>query len=370
MGRQNRKIGALTLRPFVRDGRPTGQWVVDIPAEWSGTEKRQRRVFEDYPAATAGARELWDIARAEGRVRPTREERNGTTIASIFALWFAYEEDKVAAQKKSPGSLERDSYLLQALQHRLGETPLARLTDRHVLRYQAARLGDGRKPRTVNDETSLLFQVLRWAKNRGFTDQFPTVAKIPEPAPDPTVVEPHEVAALLVHLKEPVRTLVQLLATTGCRWSEAAQLEWVDVDELNGEIRIRAYEGRSLKTVQSNRTVPLPDETVQALRALPKKNRFVFPGRKPHSPITSIKKSLKTASEKAGLKRRNAPFYVTPQMLRSSYATWMATSGVAEHILQDLIGHRRGSRVTKRHYLARRPDEMRSAVKRLFGGDQ
>jgi integrase len=370
MANKPKKIGLLTLRPFIRDGAQTGQWQVDIPAQFSKSGRRQRRTFEDEASALQAAKTFWISIKAEGGIAPSHEERSELTVLDLFREWFTFEKEKVAAGKKRATSLARDTYLLHNLTKRLGHLKLDRLSDRDIQRYQGDRLKDGRAPRTVNDEVALLRQALQWGRPQGLVSRVPEVSNIPLPPPDPVALEPEQVRLLLSELKEPTRTLALLLATSGCRWSEASKLKWTEVDEVNGTIALRAYQGRTLKTAQSVRHTPLPQMTVEAIRRLPKTSEYVFPGKKPGKPISTIKKALAGASKRANLKRHGEPLNVCAQMLRSTYATWLATAHTSEHVLQDLIGHKRGSRVTQIHYLGARAQDKRHAVETLFANER
>jgi integrase len=360
------KVGLLTLRPFVRKGVATGQWVIDIPGTYSINGRRQRQLLEARAMAETEARRLWNIIRLEGGIPASRDDAARTTLSALFDAWIEFREERLAAGKVSLARFDNNTYLLANLRAQLGDILVQRLTERQVQRYQIARLKAGRKPRTINDETALLSQIFRWAKKCGLVERTPDIDKLPLAASSPKFIEREDFQLLLSHLTGQAKTLTLFLGTTGCRWGEAAQLEWTDVDEVNGRVAFRAYEGRTLKNAQSVRTVPLPDETLSALRHLTKTSRYVFPGKLAGEPIRTIKKALRTASTKAGLTRHGQPAHVTAQILRSSYATWMASGAVQEHVVQDLIGHERGSRVTKRHYIGIRDADMLEAVARVF----
>lgn len=59
---------------------------------------------------------------------------------------------------------------------------------------------------------------------------------------------------------------------------------------------------------------------------------------------------MKRASEEAGILRRGQPVTVRPKDLRSFFTTAQASGGTRERVLQDLLGHAPGTRVTKKYY--------------------
>ena len=62
--------------------------------------------------------------------------------------------------------------------------------------------------------------------------------------------------------------------------------------------------------------------------------------------------------------------HVTPHTLRKAHATWQAMKGVNESVLQDLLGHARGSSVTRQFYVHATEEAKRAAVIVLPFGKQ
>jgi len=163
---------------------------------------------------------------------------------------------------------------------------------------------------------------------------------------------------------------VRFLAETGCRWGEAQNLTWDCVDEINGYVEIRARDGWTPKTQQSERRIPISSGLLHDLRKMSKTGRFVFPGRDPDMPINNMRKSFATAVRAAGVMRDGKPLHLSPQRLRKAHATWQAMRGLDESVLQDLLGHAKGSRVTRQYYVHVQEDAKRRAVLELPMGEQ
>src|ERR1043166_4098538 len=45
------------------------------------------------------------------------------------------------------------------------------------------------------------------------------------------------------------------------------------------------------------------------------------------------------------------PIHLSPHLLRKANATWQAMRGVAPTVLQSMLGHAPGSKVTDKHYI-------------------
>jgi integrase len=141
-------------------------------------------------------------------------------------------------------------------------------------------------------------------------------------------------------------------ARTGLRRGELLGLQWSDVDLETGRASIR----RALvsvdykltlsepKTVKGKRSVPLPPETVAALREwrkaqleerlANKEGNFVFT-REDGSPVhpDRLSKMFEALSRKAGLP------VIRFHDLRHTWATLALQAGVAPKVVSEILGH-------------------------------
>lgn len=150
----------------------------------------------------------------------------------------------------------------------------------------------------------------------------------------PTVLGGDQVEQLLQctpHLKQ--RTFLMTLYGAGLRFSEAANLQILDID--SGRMQIKVQNGKGKK----QRLVPLSPRLLNALRTYWKEYRptqMLFPGNTPQGTYagTTIQKVVKAAAKKAKL-----PSQVTPHTLRHSYATGLLEAGVDILTISRLLGH-------------------------------
>jgi len=117
-------------------------------------------------------------------------------------------------------------------------------------------------------------------------------------------------------------------------------------------IRIAAGKG------SKERLVNLSPRLLQELRTYWVKYRptdLLFPGQPANKPYadTTIRKAMKVAAEKAGIRRR-----VYPHVLRHSYATGLLEAGVDLLTISKLLGH--ASFVTTMVYLHCRREHLHS----------
>jgi integrase/recombinase XerD len=170
----------------------------------------------------------------------------------------------------------------------------------------------------------------------------------------PTVLSRQEVDALIqctTNLKH--RTFLMTLYAAGLRFSEAANLTIPDIDSARMMIRVASGKGRK------ERLVPLSPRLLTELRAYWLKYKptdLLFPGKPAAKPYadTTIRKAMKVAAEKAGIRRR-----VYPHVLRHSYATGLLEAGVDLLTISKLLGH--ASFVTTMVYLHCRREHLAGA---------
>lgn len=345
------KVGMFTVRPHLRKGEHTGAWQIDVPADLTEGGKRRRLSFPSRDAAVAQARAFSAGIRQRKLVAKAREEE-GFHLSEAAGEWAQLQQTRVEAGKKRLGSLKTNLYHLQALLKVLGDVPLASITKLDLDRYQAARRRAGRKPETINSEVATLTQVLGWAVERGWLIKVVKTDPIPLQARQVLILEGHEVARLLQAAPEEHRPLIRMLAETGCRFGEAANLRWEHIDLQRGLAAIEQREDWGPKSRFSARSLRLSPTLCSELAARRgAAHEYVFASRDgPDKPIDDIRCAMQSASLEANILRRGQPVVVRPKDLRSFFATAQASGGTRERVLQDLLGHAPGTRVTKKHY--------------------
>jgi len=340
----------------------TGQWFLDIPASLTGNGRRKRKLFDTRTTALAVARELKRrIDPVSGQLIP-QTRKSGLSFREAAQQWETDETLRVETLKKRASTLEVDLHRMKSLCAFFGDRDLLSITDRSLAEYQAWRLKNGRKPRTINTELGTLSLVLHWARKQSYIPEVPKTERIPVGRSVCVIPEPEEVVRIIQALPPHLQPLVRFLAETGCRKGEALNLTWDCVDVIGGTVEIRSRNGWTPKTQQSERSIPLNTSLVQMIRGLPTNGRYVFAGPDPNKPIGSFRKALNAAVRQADIRRNGELVHVTPHTLRKAHATWQAMKGVNESVLQDLLGHARGSSVTRRFYVHATEEAKRAAV--------
>lgn len=358
-----KKFGPLAIRYRKQVGNLARNWQLDIPGLFTPTGKRLRLGFETKLKAVEEAKKRLREIQAKGQVGAAGLPASGAKLNDVWPRWFDDELSRVRRGLKKSNTFDVDLERLKAIMAFLGNDDLSKIDKRRLATYQEYRIGQGRKHRTINSEIGTLSLILFWAKEHGLIQEVPRVERLTVHRQHVVVPTPEELARIMDALPQRLRVLFRLLAETGCRKGEAFNLEWTDVNVVQGYVDIRPKEGGwTPKTAHSERRIYLSEGLRGSLASLPTKSRYVFPGRDPHKPLNNFRKALAAAVTKAGVNRGGKPLRVTPHVLRKAYATWQAMGMVPEAVLQDLLGHAPGSRVTKQHYVFSQEKAKREAV--------
>lgn len=158
----------------------------------------------------------------------------------------------------------------------------------------------------------------------------------------------------------PTAPLFWFLIETGCRWGEARQIRWSDLDTMKGHLRLRAETTKNRRS----RTIPLKPSLMKEIQGLlarhhevlgraPTKSDLVFltPRGKPW-PMDSgnLRRLFHPILKTAGIEKVDENGErVDIHSLRHTAATRLARAGWPMAKLQKFMGHR-DPRTTQRYY--------------------
>ena len=144
--------------------------------------------------------------------------------------------------------------------------------------------------------------------------------------------------------------MLELLYGSGLRVSEAAGLDWEDLEPEERWLRVLG-KGQKGRAVPFGRGVK---ELLQDWRPDPVTRQGpVFPGERGASRITprTIHRLVTQSARRVGLAG------VTPHTLRHSFATHLLEGGASLRVVQELLGHE--SLLTTQRYLDITSDQMK-----------
>jgi integrase len=173
------------------------------------------------------------------------------------------------------------------------------------------------------------------------------------------VLTPEEFAALLPELNLRERAMVILAGSTGLRRSELVALTWSDIDLVLMQVNVRRSCVRSrfgdTKTEASRKPVPLHPTVARILSVWRTQtlyaadSDFVFPsirlnGKKPVTPDMVLKKTIRPALERAGIKDQGDRMAQLPSLAcdESSCGRRGLEDGPGTASSRELANHPRG----------------------------
>lgn len=253
------------------------------------------------------------------------------------------------AQGKADKTLESARHSFRSLELHMGDLRLDQITAITSDTYIVKRKKDGVKTRTIQIELGILTQALRLAVEDGELAAMPKIRKPSNtdarPAKFLTTAESSKLLSALPWQREPSTALaIYMGLELGLRSGEILTRRWEDVrwgQTAFGALHIGPrMEGEKLvwhtKTRRA-RTVPLTEALLEHLRSWwnqqgSPETGWILPGRVEGEPLTSFKKGLRLACERAGVPS------IHPHALRHSWATRMAISGAPRATTQALGG--------------------------------
>lgn len=250
-------------------------------------------------------------------------EDTGLTVKELADLYFQYQ-----LAGKSSYDLHRRTFYkeLEFLLNRR-VTSLKKI---ELLAWHASRRA---APAQANRGLGVLRAMANWAIGLDLLKgSNPTagIRKFPMRSRE-RAVEPEEMPRLMWALSTapPLhRTFFYLCLFTAARSGEVRRMEWQDVN-----LQSRIWFKPTTKNGRSHR-VPLPQQAVDALAALPHEGRWVFPGLADHPLCAGTpRKWWETIRVVANLPD------VTIHDLRRSAATWLASRNVNLSTVQHVLNH-------------------------------
>ncbi len=221
---------------------------------------------------------------------------------------------------------------------------------RHIFHFIDGMLAAGYAPKTINVWLYSFQSTLRFMDERGMVinRRLLTIQGLKVDDSLPRFLSAKQVANVRQGLEKRVddaftavqirdsrldRAVFTLLWQTGMRLSELEDLTLTDVDLLERSITIRQAKG--LK----DRVVYLTDTLVEVLTAYlqvrgPALSDHVFIYRHKQVSKDLVRLRVKAAGKRVGV-------YVTPHMLRHTFATQLLNSGCKVTSIQMLLGHKR-----------------------------
>jgi integrase len=211
------------------------------------------------------------------------------------------------------------------------------VTTGKIENYKKRRLREV-SPFTVNLELRHFKGFLRRCVKQGWLATMPAVIEgVRTPGRGRVIfLRENEIVQVLDNLRPWSRQAAEFYLQTGLRLSEGRFLEWQDVDLDAGELWVRNKPALGFTPkAGKERTVPLPPELLEQLRARQQKAGWVLEAQSGGQLDAKIfYLALKRAGKAAGLQDS-----IGPHTLRHTYGSRLAMAGVPLPTIKELMGH-------------------------------
>jgi integrase len=251
--------------------RPDGRWTSVINLGYQGGKLKRQYFYGKTREEVAG--KLSEATEKRRQGLPVVFERQ--TVSQFLDRWL---KDCVKSSVRPNTYYSYEQNVRLYLKPHLGPIQLSRLGPQHIQSFMNTQLNEGRSPRLVQYQRTVLRcalnQAMKWnlvPRNAATLVDPPRYNK-PEAAP----LNPDEVNKFLKAIKQdPFETLFHVALTLGLREGEVLGLRWQDIDFQTGIVRIRGSLQRidkklqlvEVKTERSKRSLPIPKSLLSSLKA-------------------------------------------------------------------------------------------------------
>lgn len=278
-------------------------------------------------------------------------------MSSLVAAWTEYRQRLCQLQLVQPSTFANQSAIALTLVQAFPGLDVADLRKSHVEFY----IGDRRKtcaPVTIRGELNVLRQILNWALDEGHLLVKPRLPSVQVPMTESALPSDADFVAMLDALPFHHREACEFMMLTGLSPHELDRLTMWDVPWYgDGEphLLIGYRADFKVKTASRKRSIPLNPRALAIWKSWSiglVNDAKVFPN------ADAIQKAMSRARLGSNLPA------ITPKSMRKWFASHVSNDN-PEHVLQRLMGHSPGSKITRQHYVRSTDKATRGAVEGL-----
>lgn len=287
-----------------------------------------------------------------------------TTLADACSRWCLYRERMVELHLVAPTTAANQSQIIAAsIMPALGAIALDGIRKSDVDIWIGERL-QTHAPITVRAELNVLRQVLNWCVDEQMLGSRPRLPTVQVPATEASLPSDAAFVWALKSVPDNHRAALELMMLTGLSPHEAERLQVRDfhptVAGVGASIGVGQRPDFRVKTASRKRWIPLNKRARELWNA-------VTVGKRPLDTALPSSCAMQKALARARAADPKAPEgarRISPKLMRQWFAS-QVSDDTPEHVLQRLLGHSPGSRITRKHYVRSSDEAMVGAVGRL-----
>jgi integrase len=271
------------------------------------------------------------------------------TLNEALTSWITYRVELARLGAIALSTVANHGKIARQWGKMLGDIRLIELRKSQI-DLAVAMMRQTRGPITLQADVAVLAQFLNWCVDERLIEARP---RLPTVSVSATEEELPSDAAYTWVLKTvtPIRHAYSLefMLLTGLSPHEVNRARYEDYDHDRKALGIGMRADFAVKTPSRRRWVPLNDRA-----------RILWN----YAPFPTVGATEKAIQRARGGDMPPGALSITPKMMRKWFSSKVA-GDVAEHVLQRLLGHSPGSRVTRRHYVRSSAEDAGRAVQGL-----
>ncbi len=297
--------------------------------------------------------------------RQTIKEGKQPDVRKIANFSFKELSEEYIKWAERQRCFKSKSYLIDQLTVAFRYMPLRRFSSMLLEQYQTERINKGNKPATINRFLATIKHMFTKAVEWDMVEEetlrrIRKVKLLEENNRRLRYLSKEEIQDLLDHCDSHLKPIVTMALNTGCRKSEILNLRWDQVDLKHGFVLLDRTKNGERREIPINQT--LKESLENLFKGTQKRPRrldipWVFYETKTGKNYQDVKRSFKTACQKAGIKD------FTFHDLRHCFASHLVMSGVDLTTIKELLGHKTLTMTLRYAHLA--PSHKVNAVKIL-----
>ncbi|MFC1782402.1 tyrosine-type recombinase/integrase [Planctomycetota bacterium] len=209
-----------------------------------------------------------------GRQPETGPIGKNITLKMLCNLYLDHQETRVTTGEIKPRQLHDQKFLMRRFARFIG--PNRSITDISTMdlqNYRTKLVKAGKAASTVNNHISVFKALFNWALDKETITSVPNlkaIKKIPRRKNKTLVFTPDQIRRLLEHANNQMKAMIWLGLNCGFGCTDCAELLWDHLDLDTGRVNF----SRTKTGVERN--LPLWENTMFALKRIPRKNERVF----------------------------------------------------------------------------------------------
>ncbi len=275
----------------------------------------------------------------------------GKTASSVLTVNILVEQYRLEKMPKRIDTRRTyEAWLRNHILPRWGNGSLAELQARPVELWLESLTLAPKSKAHIRGVLSILWDFAVWRGHVAMQRnpmELVTVKGATKRTRQPRSLTTEEFQKFVYHLDEPFKTIALLCCCLGLRISECLGLKWVDVDWLNGRVRVErgivCQQVDDVKTAESRKQIVVGSELLDRLKMWKQTTQFsalddwmfaspVQLGRLPWS-YDQIWRVYQRAAGKAGIGKLGT------HSLRHTYRSWLDSVGTPVGVQQRLMRH-------------------------------